>query len=165
MVEKPKDTTLLFLVRRDDAGAISEICLAMKKRGFGTRKWNGVGGKLEPGESIKDAARRETEEEIGVRVGALRQVAQLEFRYMPRPDWDQLVHVFFAEKWEGDETESEEMRPEWYKIPDIPFDSMWPDDSIWLPEVVSGNRVRGKFIFGERETILDYELHRTVDFS
>ncbi len=31
-----QDTTLLFLVRRDDAGAVSEISLAMKKRGFGT---------------------------------------------------------------------------------------------------------------------------------
>ena len=35
MEEKLKDTTLLFLVRRDDAGAVTEICLAMKKRGFG----------------------------------------------------------------------------------------------------------------------------------
>jgi hypothetical protein len=39
MEEKLKDTTLLFLVRRDDSGAVSEICLAMKKRGFGTGKW------------------------------------------------------------------------------------------------------------------------------
>lgn len=149
-----KDTTLLFLVRRNDTGAVSEICLAMKKRGFGTGKWNGVGGKLEPGESIEDATRRETEEEIGVRVGEMRQVAQLEFRYAPRPDWDQLVRVFFAEDWEGEPTESEEMRPGWYTVSDIPFHSMWPDDRIWLPEVVAGTLVRGRFVFGEGEEIL-----------
>lgn len=40
-----RDTTLLFLVRRDEAGTVSEICLAMKKRGFGIGKYNGVGGK------------------------------------------------------------------------------------------------------------------------
>ncbi|NTW15301.1 MAG: NUDIX domain-containing protein [Candidatus Moranbacteria bacterium] len=153
-----KDTTLLFLVRREEGGAVSDICLSMKKRGFGTGKWNGVGGKLEPGESIEDAARRETEEEIGVRVGLIRQMAQLEFRYGPRPDWDQLVHVFFAEDWEGEPEESEEMRPEWYAVADIPFGSMWPDDAIWLPEVLAGKPISGRFRFGEGETILEHEI-------
>lgn len=137
----------------------------MKKRGFGTGKWNGVGGKLEPGESVEDAARREAEEEIGVRVGSLRQVAQLEFRYAPRSDWDQLVHVFFAESWEGEPTESEEMKPGWFRVADIPFASMWPDDAIWLPQVLAGNRLRGRFRFGEGETILGYEVSVVADFS
>lgn len=164
-IESLKDTTLLFLVRRNEDGAVTEICLAMKKRGFGTGKWNGVGGKLDPGESIEDAARRETKEEIGVLVGELRQVAQLEFRYAPRPDWDQLVHVFFADMWEGEPTESEEVRPGWFRVADIPFHSMWPDDSIWMPEVLSGNLVRGRFMFGEGEVIFEHELCRVGDFS
>ena len=165
MEEKLKDTTLLFLVRRDDGGVVVEMCLAMKKRGFGAGKWNGVGGKLEPGESIEDAVRRETEEEIGVSVGELRQVAQLEFRYSVRPDWDQLVHVFFAEDWEGEPTESEEMRPGWYRIPDIPFHSMWPDDAIWLPEVLSGNLIRGRFVFREGEAILEHVVDSVSNFG
>ncbi len=165
MEEKLKDTTLLFLVRRDDAGAVTEICLAMKKRGFGMGKWNGAGGKLEKDESIEDAARRETEEEIGVKVGTLKQVAQLEFMYSVRPDWDQLVHVFFAEAWEGEPTESEEMRPGWYAVSDIPFDSMWPDDRIWLPEVLGGNLIRGRFVFGEGETIIEHEISAVPDFD
>ena len=160
-----KDTTLLFLVRCDDTGVITEICLAMKKRGFGMGKWNGVGGKLEPGESIEDAARRETEEEIGVRVGKLRPVAQLEFMYSVRPGWDQLVHVFFADEWEEEPTESEEMRPGWYAVSDIPFDSMWPDDRIWLPEVLGGNLIRGRFVFGEGETIIEHEISAVPDFD
>ena len=35
-----KKTTLCFLLKND------EVLLAMKKRGFGVGKWNGVGGKL-----------------------------------------------------------------------------------------------------------------------
>lgn len=37
------ECTLLFLKKN------RQLLLAMKKRGFGAGKWNGVGGKLEPG--------------------------------------------------------------------------------------------------------------------
>lgn len=35
------------------------VLLGMKKRGFGAGKWNGFGGKVQPGETIEDAARRQ----------------------------------------------------------------------------------------------------------
>lgn len=35
-----------------------EILLGFKKRGFGKDKWNGFGGKVEPGESIFQGAVR-----------------------------------------------------------------------------------------------------------
>lgn len=35
-----------------------KVLLGMKKRGFGAGKWNGFGGKVEPGESIEEAAKR-----------------------------------------------------------------------------------------------------------
>jgi 8-oxo-dGTP pyrophosphatase MutT (NUDIX family) len=34
------------------------ILLGLKKRGFGINKWNGLGGKVEPGESIIEGAKR-----------------------------------------------------------------------------------------------------------
>ena len=43
----------------------SKILLGMKKRGHGVGKWNGFGGKVEKGETIEEAARRETKEEAG----------------------------------------------------------------------------------------------------
>lgn len=52
--------TLLFLIKDD------HVLLAMKKRGFGAGNWNGVGGKIEAGESIEQALVRECQEEIGV---------------------------------------------------------------------------------------------------
>lgn len=34
------------------------VLLGMKKRGFGAGKWNGFGGKVQPGETIEEAARQ-----------------------------------------------------------------------------------------------------------
>lgn len=48
----PKLLTLVLVVQP------GKVLLGMKKRGFGVGKWNGFGGKVQPGETIEDAARR-----------------------------------------------------------------------------------------------------------
>ena len=49
------------------------------------------------------------------------------------------------------------MKPQWFKISDIPFDSMWPDDSIWYPEILKGEQVFYNFYFTEDGAITKYE--------
>jgi len=152
-----KKATLCFLLRETDTG--QEVLLAMKKRGFGQGKWNGVGGKVDD-ESIEEAAKRETAEEIGVAVAELERVAILTF-YFADPEfqkWDQEVHVFLARSWEGEPSESEEMRPQWYIYDDVPYDSMWADDQYWLPKVLTGERLRAVFTFSDSETIINHEI-------
>jgi len=42
-MEKLRNATLVFLIKKSQ-GEITDICLAMKKRGFGMNRWNRVGG-------------------------------------------------------------------------------------------------------------------------
>ena len=42
-----------------------KVLLGYKKRGFGAGRWNGFGGKVETGETLEQAARRELKEESG----------------------------------------------------------------------------------------------------
>ena len=95
-----KNATLLFLIKKS-AGGVVDICLAMKKRGFGKGRYNGVGGKVEEGETIEDAVKREAQEEIGVTVGEVKKCAELDFTFPHEPSFDQLVHVYTTESWEG----------------------------------------------------------------
>jgi 8-oxo-dGTP pyrophosphatase MutT (NUDIX family) len=123
------------------------VLLAMKKRGFGTGKWNGAGGKVEAGERIEEACRRETVEEMGVTVGALEHRGVARFFYEGRPDWDNECHVFIARDVQGDPVETEEMRPQWYALDQVPYALMWEDDPLWLPDVLAGGRVDRAFYF------------------
>ena len=43
-----------------------KILLGMKKRGFGVGRWNGFGGKVKDGETVKQTVKREMEEEVGI---------------------------------------------------------------------------------------------------
>ena len=107
----------------------------MKKQGFGEGKWNGFGGKVEPGENPEQAAVRELWEETGIHAKKVRKFAEHVFLFPHVPaekKWDNVVHIFLAEEWEGEPKESNEMRPEWFPFSEIPFKRMWQDDSHWL---------------------------------
>lgn len=150
-----RQDTLLFLLRGD------EICLAMKKRGFGAGKLNGVGGKVQPGEAIEAAAVREAKEEVGVVIDPadIVKVGALHFAFEKKPEWEIQCHVFFARQWAGEPQESEEMAPEWCARNAIPFERMWVDDKYWLPAVLRGDYVQGDFLFTEDGAqIIRYEL-------
>ena len=138
-----KPVTLCLLVKDN------KVLLAMKKRGFGVGKWNGVGGKVQKGETIETAAARETGEEIGVMVdlAKMENVGKIEFHFKDKPEWNQHMHIFLVKNWEGEPKESEEMMPKWYSQNEIPFDAMWPDDKHWLPMVLAGKKVEGRFNF------------------
>lgn len=148
--------TLLFL-RKDN-----QVLLAMKKRGFGAGKWNGVGGKLEPGETVEQALIRETEEEIGVTPTNFWAVAELDFvQDVETADpWHMYVYAYICDEWQGDPIESEEMAPQWYAISDIPYDRMWQDDEHWLPQVLAGQKVIGRFTFDHEDKLLTHTVKR-----
>jgi 8-oxo-dGTP diphosphatase/2-hydroxy-dATP diphosphatase len=147
-----KKILTLCIVHRE-----GQVLLGMKKRGFGMGRWNGFGGKLAPGETLEEATRREMLEESGVEVGALEYVGILEFEYQATAEILE-THVFRAWEFTGEPTETEEMRPQWFAMDEIPFDSMWPDDKYWLPLFLAGKKFKGKFLFGPEDSLIKQTL-------
>lgn len=125
----------------------SRILLGKKKRGVGQGFWNGFGGSVKRGESIEEAAIRELYEECRLRgeVKDLKKVALLRFHWSSGPML--YCHVYFLEKWQGEEQSTDEMEPWWFSKTELPFNEMWPDDRLWLPRVLSGETLEGDVYF------------------
>ena len=150
-----RQATLCFLVKGN------QVLLGMKKRGFGEGKWNGFGGKVKEGESVENCLMRELREEAGVRLAGFEKAAELTFILPGKPEWSQVVQVFLCEKWAGKEKETDEMMPQWFEKEALPFEQMWGDDRHWLPLVLKGEKIEGRFTFNDdNETIKEFEIKK-----
>ena len=67
---------------------------------------------------------RELEEEAGITARDLVKRGILLFQFMGDP-MPMEVHVFCATQFDGVVKESEEMKPQWFDVADVPFDDMW----------------------------------------
>src|SRR3989344_267704 len=139
-----RQDTLVFLLNDET----QEILLAMKKRGFGVGKLNGVCGKVQAKAFVR------------IQEKDLVKVAELVFHFKDKPEWSINCHVFFARAWEGEPKESEEMEPEWFDISNLPFDRMWVDDKYWLPMVLRGDYVQAELNFNNNGSeLLLYKIN------
>ncbi len=143
------EATLLFVVRD------GKILLIEKKRGHGAGKVNGPGGKIDPGETPLECAVRETEEELLISVNDPRKVGELWFKMSDCPDI--FCHVFLGTDFTGTPTETDEAVPLWAPLGAIPYERMWDDDRHWLPMILAGRSILGKFVF-EGETMVWKEI-------
>lgn len=145
--------TLVIIHQKDS------VVLGLKKRGFGMGKWNGFGGKVQGSETLEDAAKRELFEESGLEAHNLQKMGVLHFTWKGKEKDVLEVNVFLAIDFSGQPKETEEMKPEWFLIKDIPYEKMWADDKYWLPLLLEHKKFQGKFIFDQHNAILDYQLH------
>jgi 8-oxo-dGTP pyrophosphatase MutT (NUDIX family) len=144
----------------------NNILLAMKKRGFGEGKWNGVGGKIESEETVEEALVRECQEEIGVTPIDFRKVGYLVFNEHHDGERKLMnLHIFTATELRGEVTETEEMRPKWFSLDAIPYKSMWPADRIWLPRVLNGELIQGEFTLGSDDSVESHNIKPVKEFK
>ncbi len=141
---------VLCFIQEDD-----KLMLIYKKTGLGKGKVNAPGGRIEPNEKPYDAAVRECREEIGITPYNLYQVAELQFIFID--GYSLHGTVFWADKHTGKPVSTVEADPFWCKIEEIPYQKMWEDDKYWLPKVLAGEHVLGRFIF-DQDRMLDYTL-------
>lgn len=118
-------------------------------------KWNGLGGKFEPGESPEECVRREVLEESGLQIHDPKLHGLLMFPNFKGHDW--YVFVFMAREFEGGLIDSPEGRLEW--IPDEKLTSLnlWESDRIFFPWLEKDEFFSAKFIY-QGDKMQGYEV-------
>ncbi len=154
-VWEPTDEAVLCFCLRRTADGSEEVLLIEKQRGLGGGKVNGPGGKLEDGESHREAARRETWEEVGVQPGELCDAGVLSFSFAD--GYGIRARIFLCRDFRGTPVNTPEAIPFWCPVSEIPYERMWADDREWLPEVLAGKRAIGRFLFFG-DSMLAHEL-------
>jgi len=147
--QRPRKLVTLVLVHEN-----GRVLLGMKRDGFGGGWWNGFGGKVEAGEMVDQAARRELTEDVGINVERLERAGMLYFDI----EGDEKLHechIFRASGVIGEPTETDEMvTPKWIDVADIPYDSMWKGDDAWMPAFFEGKTIEGILAFNDKYELL-----------
>ena len=115
-------------------------------------KWNGLGGKLNPGESPEDCVIREVREESGLIISDPLMKGFLTFpRFANEEDW--YAFVFVARKIEGQLIESEEGVLKWIDDEQLLNLDLWEGDLIFLPWLERPGIFSGKFIYRDGKLV------------
>jgi 8-oxo-dGTP diphosphatase len=121
-------------------------------------KWNGLGGKLHPGETPEECAIREVYEESGLRVRNPLLKGFLTFpAFADDEDW--YVFVFLVEEFEGELIDSPEGNLRWVKDGELNSLNLWAGDPIFLPWLEKPGIFSGRFTYKDGKLISHEVIH------
>ena len=140
---KPILATMVYCIKDGDV----LLMLRNKKPNLGL--WVGPGGKLEPGESPYDCAKRELYEETGLEVNDL-YFRGLITEISPRPDWQWLMFLYVATEFSGTIVEDKrEGRLSWCALSEVMQLPIPEADSVFFQKVININMpfYQAKFVY------------------
>ena len=149
--------TLVYLKRNNQTLMLHRV---KKKKDIHEGKWNGLGGKIEGGESPEECAIREVKEESGFDIVNPQLKGIMTFpKFDGVDDW--YVYIFTAAEISGDQIESPEGNLSWIDDENVMDLSMWEGDYIFLDWVKKGRFFSAKFVYKNNmlqdHTVVFYE--------
>ncbi len=118
-------------------------------------KWNGLGGKFEPGETPEECVIREMREESGLEIKNPRLHGLVMFPGFKDADW--YVFVFTAKDFSGELIESPEGNLKWIPDEELETLSLWPSDHFFFQWMRERKFFSAKFVY-EGDEMKGYEV-------
>lgn len=135
--------TLVYLTKDNKTLMIHRV---NKENDLHEGKFNGLGGKLEPGESPLECAKREVLEESGLIIDDIYFKGHILFPKFDKKSRDWLVFIYRAHTYSGDQLQS---NPEgnlvWIDNDKMLDLNLWDGDRQFIPHVYSDNNFDGTF--------------------
>lgn len=121
------------------------VLLGYKQRSLGKGYLVGPGGKVENGETLYDALIREVRTEAGIEVKSARLAGLIQITH---PRFSINLFPYVIHDFSGMPCDSDELRDlAWYS--DLPCESMFPADGLWVPRVLQNSSVYAKVTYGD----------------
>jgi len=131
VIDEEKNTTLM-------------LHRVKKENDYHEGKWNGLGGKLEQGESPEDCVIREIKEEAGLTIKSPKMHGFITFPLFDKVD-DWYVFIFSAKNFEGKLIDSPEGNLEWIPNDKLTELNLWDGDKIFLEWLFQDRFFSAKF--------------------
>ena len=142
-----KLATLCYLQHGEQTLMIERI---KKANDIHRGKFNGLGGKLEKGESPEQCVIREVHEESGLRIKHPHLVGLLTFpNFIEEQDW--YVYVFTADQFSGRLKESDEGKLAWHPTKDLGKLNLWQGDRYFLRWIAQKRSFCATFYYHEKQ--------------
>ena len=127
-----------------------------KKNDIHKNKWNGLGGKLEPGESPEECVKREVFEESGLIIKSPNLHGVITFpKFDGIDDW--IVFVYTTNNFEGNLIECDEGKLDWVSDDQLLNLNLWEGDKIFIPWLTQDKFFSAKFIY-EKKKLINYDV-------
>ena len=125
-------------------------------------KYNGLGGKMEPGEDVVSCMRREIHEEAGIECVSMQLRGTINWTNFGPNGEDWLGFIFRIDTYSGELLrENAEGTLDWYRIDELEQLDMWEGDRHFLPLVFDDDpRMFHGFMPYDRERPLSWSFER-----
>tara|TARA_Y100000768_G_C23751930_1_gene574329 strand:- start:165 stop:623 length:459 start_codon:yes stop_codon:yes gene_type:complete len=148
-----KVSTLCYIKQNNQTLMLHRI---KKENDIHKNKWNGLGGKLEPGESPEECVKREVFEESGLIIESPNLHGVITFpKFDGIDDW--IVFVYTANNFEGNLIECDEGKLDWVSDDQLLNLNLWEGDKIFIPWLTQDKFFSAKFIY-EKKKLINYDV-------
>ncbi|MAX12441.1 MAG: DNA mismatch repair protein MutT [Candidatus Marinimicrobia bacterium] len=148
-----KISTLCYIKQNNQTLMLHRI---KKKNDIHKNKWNGLGGKLERGESPEECVKREVFEESGLIIESPNLHGVITFpKFDGIDDW--IVFVYTANNFEGNLIDCDEGKLDWVSDDQLLKLNLWEGDKIFIPWLTQDKFFSAKFIY-EKKKLINYDV-------
>lgn len=151
-----KLATLCYVINKQNTATLM-IYRNKKKNDYHEGKWNGLGGKFDPGETPEECAVREIKEESGLNVKSIIMKGFITFPLFDGKD-DWYVFIFTTNDFTGTMIDSPEGKLEWIANDKLLELNLWEGDTIFIPWLFQDKFFSAKFNYKDGK-YLDYKVN------
>lgn len=148
-----RETTLCLIVKDDQ---VLMMYRNKKKNDVHMNKYNGLGGKLERGESKRRGILREVKEEANIKLTNYEYVGKIRFKNFGNHKTE-LMYCFVAYEFEGEIAECNEGELSWIDKNDVLSLPLWEGDQYFIMDIINNKKFKG-FLHYDGEHVVNHQM-------